>query len=43
MLDAIADPKHERHEELLEWLGDRFDPDAFDMEEVNAALAELRQ
>ena len=43
MLEAIADPKHERHEELLEWLGDRFDPDAFDREEVNAALAELRQ
>jgi hypothetical protein len=28
-LEAIADPKHERHEELLEWRG-TFDADAFD-------------
>ena len=26
--DAIADPKHERHAELREWVGDEFDPDA---------------
>jgi hypothetical protein len=25
-LDAIADPAHERHEELLEWCGGSFDP-----------------
>jgi hypothetical protein len=28
-LDAISDPKHERHEEFKEWSG-RFDPSAFD-------------
>jgi hypothetical protein len=38
LLDAIADPKHERHEELREWLGDEFDPEHFDIEEVNAAF-----
>ena len=43
MLDAVGDPKHERHEELLEWLGDRFDPDAFDLEEVNVILADWRK
>jgi hypothetical protein len=29
-LDALADPDHERHEELEEWLGGPFDPEAFD-------------
>ena len=26
MLEAIADPKHERHAELTEWIDDDFDP-----------------
>jgi hypothetical protein len=26
-LEAIKDPKHERHPELTEWIGDDFDPD----------------
>jgi len=26
---AIQDPEHEQHEELLDWLGDSFDPEAF--------------
>lgn len=39
MLEAIADPKHEDHEDMLEWLGDEFDPDEFDLNEVNAELA----
>jgi hypothetical protein len=25
LLDAMQDPDHEQHEELLEWLGDSFD------------------
>src|SRR5215813_11576552 len=28
LLDAVKDPKHERHAELMEWIGDDFDPDA---------------
>ncbi|MHB1556904.1 MAG: plasmid pRiA4b ORF-3 family protein [Isosphaeraceae bacterium] len=28
-LKAIADPEHEEHDELLQWAGGRFDPDAF--------------
>jgi hypothetical protein len=40
-LDAIADPKHERHEELLEWLDRPFDPDAFDLAETNELLEQL--
>jgi len=30
LLEAISDKRHERHEELLEWLGESFDPEAFD-------------
>jgi len=26
LLEAIKDPKHERHAELVEWIGDDFDP-----------------
>jgi hypothetical protein len=37
-LEALRDPKHEEHEELLEWLGGEFDPEAFDLESVNRAL-----
>jgi hypothetical protein len=29
-VEAMADPEHERHEELREWIGGRFDPEAFD-------------
>jgi len=28
MLEALADPVHERHAEMLDWLGTDFDPDA---------------
>lgn len=43
MLDAVADPDHEEHDDLVEWLGDDFDPDAFDIDEVNDMLAEWRK
>ena len=41
-LDAIADPAHSEHDGYLEWIGDRFDPDAFDLAEVNARLRRRR-
>jgi hypothetical protein len=37
-VEAIQDPKHEQHEELLEWVGGEFDPEAFDPEAVNEEL-----
>ena len=37
-LKAIHDENHPRHEELIEWAGDDFDPEDFDPEEVNQAL-----
>ncbi len=39
MLAALRDPKHPEHDERREWLGGAFDPDAFDLEDVNARLA----
>ena len=32
-------PKHKRHEELLEWVGAEFDPEGFDIETVNDNMA----
>jgi hypothetical protein len=40
-LEAIRDPEHEEHENMLEWVGGAFDPEAFDAQAVNAALAVL--
>lgn len=41
-LDAIHDPEHEEHDRYLEWIGGEFDPEAFDLSAVNAALRRLR-
>jgi hypothetical protein len=40
-LEAIRDPDHEEHDEYLEWAGGEFDPQAFDLEEVNQLLGQL--
>jgi hypothetical protein len=40
-LDAIKDPKHERHAELSEWIGDEFDPDADNAEWLTTEVAAL--
>jgi hypothetical protein len=41
LLEAIGDPKHGEHGEMLDWLGDDFDPEAFSVDEVNRRLAFL--
>jgi hypothetical protein len=41
LLEVLADPTDEEHAELSEWVGDDFDPDRFDAEALNAALAAL--
>jgi pRiA4b ORF-3-like protein len=35
---TIADPKHERHAELLEWSGGDFDAHQFNVDEINCVL-----
>ena len=41
MLEALADPEHDRHAEIREWVGDDFDPHAFDAEPLRANVAAL--
>jgi hypothetical protein len=43
MLEVAADPSHEDHEDVVEWLGDDFDPEAFDFDAVNDVLAQWRR
>jgi hypothetical protein len=40
---ALADPEHERHEELLTWFGGVFDAEGFDLNRVNRELRRLRK
>jgi len=37
-LEAIADPNHPEHDEMLEWFGEPFDPEHFDVIKVNDLL-----
>ena len=38
-LEALADPKHEMHEEYTQWIGGTFDPATFDVRAANDRLA----
>lgn len=40
-LNAISDPKHPDHKDMLEWVGDEFDPEEFDLEAVNRVLSSM--
>jgi pRiA4b ORF-3-like protein len=41
-LEAIGDPDHPEHDEMLQWAGGTFDPEAFDLAAVNAQLRRIR-
>jgi hypothetical protein len=41
LLEAIADPKHERHAELKGWIEDDFDPNVVDTDGLDNALTAL--
>lgn len=41
-LEAIMNPAHREHEELLAWVGGSFDPEMFDLDAINASLRRLR-
>jgi hypothetical protein len=40
-LEAIQDPQHPEYEEMVDWVGGEFDPEAFDLDEVNSELQNL--
>jgi hypothetical protein len=43
LLDALGDPTHDQYEELRDWVGDDYDPEAFSVEDVNRTLALWRR
>ncbi len=42
LLAAITNPKHKRHQVMREWMGDDFDPEHFNPDEINDILKELK-
>ena len=42
-LKAISNPKHPEHNRMLEWVGGDFDPEQFDLYEVNERLRHPRR
>ena len=42
LLIALSDPDHEEHDAMLEWVGGKFDPNAFDVAAIDRALKRLR-
>ena len=38
MLEIVKNPEEEEYEEILEWLGDDYDPEYFDLEKLNELL-----
>jgi hypothetical protein len=41
-VETITNPDHQRHDEMLEWVGGEFDPEQFDLEAVNRELRRMR-
>jgi hypothetical protein len=42
LLEAIRDPAHQQHEEMLDWVGGEFNPDTFSTEDVNRRLSPIQ-
>jgi len=40
LLKVISDTENEGYDEMIEWLGDDFDPEDIDIEEINEMLKE---
>ncbi len=38
MLEILENPDHQEYKELIEWLGGKFDPTYFDIDDINEAL-----
>ena len=41
-LEALADPRHEMHEDMMRWWGELFDPKYFDISDTNQRLRHLK-
>lgn len=42
LCEIIQDQDHERYDEMLEWLGNEYDPEQFDASEINQYLKKLK-
>lgn len=42
-LEAVRNPDHDEHEEILEWVDEEFDPEKFDVTAANRELRSIRQ
>lgn len=42
LLEALRDKDHLDHEDLLEWAGDEYDPEYFNVDEVNERLKKIK-
>lgn len=42
-LNAIRDPRHPEHDDVIEWMGANFNPEAFDLGIINMALKKIRR
>lgn len=41
LIEALQDPNHPNHADSVEWAGEDFDPEAFDLDDTNRQLREL--
>ena len=41
-LEAINDPTHEEHQQMIDWCGGSFDSDAFDLDAASQRLFEIK-
>jgi hypothetical protein len=42
-LEIMEDPEHSEHEGMLEWVGGNFDPEEFNLEEINKHLRKIKR
>lgn len=42
LLEIIENPDHEEHEEMMEWLGGKFDPNGFNLIAINKNLGRIK-
>ncbi len=41
-LEAIQNPEHPEHEEMLDWIEYDFDPEEFDLDDINSVLTNMK-
>lgn len=43
LLEVIKNPRHKEYEDMIEWVGEDFDPEEFDPEDANEALEWMKE